>query len=62
MEYNRLAVGKDETIRKLHAEGGWSISYGVLLSARYSVPMSLNTKYRWNYYPQSMIGEIEVRG
>ena len=62
MEYNRSAVGKNEIIRKLYAEDGGFISYGVLLSARYFVPMSLNTNCRWNYYPQGMIGEIEVQG
>ena len=35
MEYNRLAVEKDEIIRKLYAEDGWSINYEVLLYARY---------------------------
>ena len=50
MEYNRLAVEKDEIIRKLYAEDGWSINYEVLLYARYFALISYNINCRWNYY------------
>lgn len=60
---NRLTVEKDEIIRKLYAEEGRSIKYGVLLYVRYFAPISNNINcgiIRWNYYPQDMTGETEV--